>query len=280
MQGEALTFGSSSPTKFSDVRGVEQEAGPETVAELEAASELDIGLDSAWSEPPRWPTLDRMQSTGAYNADRAAALSGVPRSTVHYWARTELIGPSVSGERVKLWSYGDLVALRVVYWLRQRKTTDGGAHIPATSMKVIRRALGRLHKLDSPPGHDGHGSVWVDGQGELYLDNDAGPETVTGQAIMPDAIDLIAPFTTQEGLRGPNLASPRPQLRIAPGRLSGSPHVVHTRLETRALFALHRDGLDPDAIRTLYPYVSATQVGEAIDLERQLEANLAIRDVA
>jgi uncharacterized protein (DUF433 family) len=221
-----------------------------------------------------------MLSTGAYNADRAAALSGVPRSTVHYWARTKLIVPSVSGERVKLWAYGDLVALRVVYWLRQRKTANTGAQIPATSMKVIRRALAHLGKLEAPFGHDGQGSIWVDAGGELYVRSNAGPETVHGQTVIPDAIDLIAPFTTQEGLRGPNLVAPRPQLRIVPGRLSGSPHVVHTRLETRALFALDRDGLDAGAIRSLYPFLTDTQLAEALDLERQLEANLAIRDAA
>jgi uncharacterized protein (DUF433 family) len=221
-----------------------------------------------------------MLSTGAYNADRAAALSGVPRSTVHYWARTKLIVPSVSGERVKLWAYGDLVALRVVYWLRQRKTANTGAQIPATSMKVIRRALAHLGKLEAPFGHDGQGSIWVDAGGELYVRSNAGPETVHGQTVIPDAIDLIAPFTTQEGLRGPNLVAPRPQLRIVPGRLSGAPHIVHTRLETRALFALDRDGLYARAIRSLYPFLTDTQLAEALDLERQLEANLAIRDAA
>jgi uncharacterized protein (DUF433 family) len=221
-----------------------------------------------------------MQSTGAYTADRAASLSGVPRSTIHYWARTGVIVPSVSGERVRLWAYGDLMALRIVYWLRQRKTTSGGAEIPATSMTAVRRALGQLHDIDVPFGRDGHGSVWVDGGGKLYLRRDAGPETVAGQAVIEDAIDLIAPFTTLEGLRGPDLASPRPQLRIVPGRLSGSPHIVHTRLETRALYALHRDGLDAAAIRALYPYLSETQLAEALDLEGQLESNLAIRDAA
>jgi uncharacterized protein (DUF433 family) len=221
-----------------------------------------------------------MLPTGAYNADRAAALSGVPRSTVHYWARTELIAPSVSSERVKLWAYADLMALRVVYWLRQRKTANTGAEIPPTSMKVIRRALGRLRDLDTPFVQSRPGSLWVDGSGELYIRSNAGPETLTGQAVMPDAIDLIAPFTTREGLRGPDLASPRPQLRIVPGRLSGSPHIVHTRLETRVLFALDRDGLDNAAILALYPYVTETQLAEAIDLERQLDANLAIHDAA
>src|SRR5262245_13790019 len=58
----------------------------------------------------------------AYVADRAAALAGVPKSTVHYWARTKLLVPSVSAERTKLWSYEDLMKLRTIEWLRRTKT--------------------------------------------------------------------------------------------------------------------------------------------------------------
>jgi DNA-binding transcriptional MerR regulator len=57
-----------------------------------------------------------MELAGAYTADRAAALSGVPRSTVHYWASHDILTPSVSSQRVKLWSFADLLALRVIYW--------------------------------------------------------------------------------------------------------------------------------------------------------------------
>jgi uncharacterized protein (DUF433 family) len=98
--------------------------------------------------------------------------------------------------------------------------------------------------------------------------------------LVADAINLIAPFSTKEGLRGLDLVQPRPDLRIVPGRLSGSPHVAHTRLETRAIYALNRDGLDSAATRTLYPYVTEAQVAQALDLERQLEENLAIRIAA
>jgi uncharacterized protein (DUF433 family) len=220
-----------------------------------------------------------MEPTGAYNADRASALSGVPRSTIHYWSRHGLLAPAVSPERVKLWSYADLMGLRIIYWLRQRKTDARGAEIPPTSTKAIRRALDRLRELDEPLwDHDA--SVWVDGNGDLHLKGPAGPETLAGQTLVADAIDLIAPFSTREGLRGPDLARPRPELRIVPGRLSGSPHVVHTRLETRTLYALSRDGLDGPAIRALYPYVTENQLAEALDLEQQLEANLAIHVAA
>jgi uncharacterized protein (DUF433 family) len=186
----------------------------------------------------------------------------------------------VSTEKVKLWSHADLMGLRIIYWLRQRKTSDAGGEVPRTSMKAIRRALGRLRALDAQLGELDQPSLWVDESGDIQVKGPGGPETLAGQMVVADAINLIAPFSTKEGLRGPDLVRPRPELRIAPGRLSGSPHLVHTRLETRALYALDRDGLDASAIRMLYPYVTAKQLAEALDLERQLEANLAIRDAA
>jgi uncharacterized protein (DUF433 family) len=218
-----------------------------------------------------------MQSTGAYNAERASALSGVPRSTIHYWSREGVLTPSVSAERVKLWSYADLMGLRIIYWLRQQKTDATGAEVPRTSMKAIRHALKKLGSLAEPLWHPEQASIWVDGDGDILVRGPAGPETLAGQTLMRDSINLIAPFDTREGLRGPDLAMPRPQLRIAPGRLSGAPHVVKTRLETSAIFALDRDGLGLAAIKGLYPFNTENQIAEAIDLERQLEANLAVR---
>ena len=217
-----------------------------------------------------------MQPTGAYTAERASALSGVPMSTIHYWSREAVLAPSVSAERVKLWSYSDLIGLRIIYWLRREKTDAAGAAIPRTGMKSIRRALARLRELDEPMGRADETPLWIDRAGRLYVRGRSGPETVAGQTIMTGAVNLIAPFQTREGLRGPDLARPRSDLRIAPGRLSGAPHIIHTRLETRALSALARDGLDPDAIGNLYPYVTAEQIVQALELERQLEENLRV----
>ena len=106
--------------------------------------------------------------------------------------------------------------------------------------------------------------------------------TLPGVRIPSPPLESLGILTAppDEGLRGPDLVRPRPDLRIVPGRLSGSPHVVHTRLETRAIYALNLDGLDSVAIRTLYPYVTEAQVAQALDLERQLEDNLAIRIAA
>jgi hypothetical protein len=79
---------------------------------------------------PNCRRLGPVDSRGAYPADRAAALSGVPLSTVHYWSRNGVLVPSVSAERVKLWSYADLLALRTIYWLRHEKESGDGRAVP------------------------------------------------------------------------------------------------------------------------------------------------------
>lgn len=215
-----------------------------------------------------------MDTGGAYAADRASALSGVPKSTIHWWARENILVPSVSPEKVKLWSYADLIGLRVIYWLRQRKATELGVDIPATSMSAVRRALTELRTLEVPLWRDDRSTLLVNGDGHVYLEGPHGIQTLEGQLAHEDLLDLVAPFTTGEGLRGPNLVRPRPELRIVPGKLSGSPHVVGTRVETRALAALTQDGFDENGIIELYPFLTRAQVEQAIDLEQQLAQNL------
>jgi uncharacterized protein (DUF433 family) len=216
-----------------------------------------------------------MDALGAYTADRAAALSGVPKSTIHWWARNEILVPNVSATKVKLWSYADLMSLRVIHWLRQRKTTDRGVDLPRTSMPAVRRALKALRSLDLPPWQAGVPTLFLDGSGAIYVKRPKDdPETLEGQLAHKDLLDLIAPFSTIEGTRGPDLVRPRPDLRIVPGKVSGSPHVVHTRLETRALAALTLDGFEIAGIHRLYPHVTAAQIEQALDLENQLAENL------
>jgi len=214
---------------------------------------------------------------GAYTADRAAALSGVPRSTVHYWSRHSVLVPSVSPTKVKLWSYTDLMGLRTIYWLRQRKITSSGCDIPATTMPAVRRALNALAELDLDLWtEDGRPSVRVDPSGKIYIVTDAGPETLASERPLdPDMFDLIAPFKETRVARGPDLQAPRPHLRIVPGKLSGSPHIVHSRIETLTVAALAARGYDTERIQRFYPHVTPIiAFAEAVDLERQLTENL------
>jgi uncharacterized protein (DUF433 family) len=116
----------------------------------------------------------------------------------------------------------------------------------------------------------------VDRTGTIHLH--VGPGVVERpvgvRPIDAELLDLIEPFTTNEATEGPNLQSPRPHLRIVPGKLAGSPHIVSSRIETVAIAALADRHLEPDQIHTLYPLVAPVAIAEAIDLEQQLRRNL------
>lgn len=98
---------------------------------------------------PSAPTVSQLD-LGHYEAERAAALAGVSRSTLYYWARTDLIVPSISPHREKLWSYRGLLTLRLVRWLRLPKDDLG---VTATTMSDVRRLMDtvgqRLWSIDA-----------------------------------------------------------------------------------------------------------------------------------
>ena len=216
-----------------------------------------------------------MEIIGAYTADRASALSGVPKSTIHYWARSDVLVPSVSPERVKLWSYSDLLGLRFIYWLRRPKVAEGGWGIPRTSMPAVRRALRMLNALDLDLFEEGRPTVLIDGTGRLMVEPPGeSPHTLEGQLVAKGLIDLIAPFTADEGLRGPDLARPSEFVRIVPRKLAGAPHIRETRVETQALHTLELRGFSPERIARLYPALDPAAIQDALAVERQLAENL------
>ena len=216
-----------------------------------------------------------MSFVGAYPARRAAALSGVPLPTVYWWARQKILVPSISETKRKLWSFQDLMALRVIYWLRRRKTTQLGCDIPATSMASVRQALDSLKALELPLW-SGKPSVLVNGEGRVYIETAGALQTAAGQLANSELLNLIAPFSTLEGAKGPDLDAPRPQLRIVPEKLSGSPHILGTRLETQALASLISEGMPRDVVLRLYPYLRDEELSAAVDLEAQLNTNLNV----
>jgi len=121
---------------------------------------------------------------GCYEAPRAAALSGVPKSTVYDWARKGLVIPSISPEREKLWSYADLMALRVVSWLRHPKS-DGDQIRPASAMGQVRDALSQLDQrgLDLWDGRASRSPLFVDRHGRIIIDEDGSKYDLAGQGV-------------------------------------------------------------------------------------------------
>jgi uncharacterized protein (DUF433 family) len=211
---------------------------------------------------------------GSYPAVRASALSGVPESTVYEWARKNVVVPSVSAEREKLWSYADLMALRIVYWLRHPKQADM-SEIPRSPMPQVRRALARLDKeqLDIWNPNSPIGSpLLVDALGRIFiatLDNKV--INNRGEGLLDAWLDLLGPFTSN-GARGPDLRKPRPDLRIVPGKCAGEPHLVGSRVTTLSIKALADRGFDNDSIARLYPDLDHDALRQAVDFEEELSA--------
>ena len=207
---------------------------------------------------------------GCYDARRTAALSGVPRSTVYDWARKGVVVPSISPEREKLWSYADLMALRIVSWLRHPKALDGDVR-PASAMRHVREALVQLDEqgLDLWDGRAGASPLFVDPTGKIVIDTPAAAHDLSGQGVLPGWLDLLGVFEGSDGA-GPDLRRPREHLRIVPGKCAGEPHIDGSRLTTVTVAALSGRGYTLDDVARLYPDESRQSLEEAIDLERSL----------
>ncbi len=236
----------------------------------------DVLCPLAFPRAPVRTTLHGVMESGAYTTDRAAALAGVPKSTVYYWARTGVLTPSVSCDKPKLWSYTDLLRLRVVQWLRQPKPGRHGDEIAATSMRVVRKALDTLREKRLPILFaDQSTPLRVGLDGNVWIEQPSGLVDPVGQLGMRDVLDPVAPFEIPGvHTRGPDLVHPRPHLLIRPGKLSGSPHIQHTRVETLALSALRETGYSNEKLIELYPYLAVDDVAQSLDLEDQLAENL------
>lgn len=221
--------------------------------------------------------MESLPARGVYSASRASALAGVPTSTIYEWARKRIVVPSISPEKLKLWAWADLVALRAIYWLRHP--------IPdvrqPTSMARVRHFIA---EVESAALHVGEALgehkivLRVDPAGVVHIERDGilveAAYDFSQRVANEIVVDLLETFSCDSNLRGPNLMTPRPELRIIPGKLAGEPHVRDTRIETRVLAALRRRNLAPEAIVELYPGLSIQALEQSLDLEKQLDANL------
>ena len=215
----------------------------------------------------------RAALAGCYDARRAAALSGVPVSTVYHWARRQVVVPTVSPTRQKLWSYADLMVLRIVYWLRHPKPGEVGV-VPASPMPQVKETLEELEfrGLDiwAEEPHESGTPLLVNIDGRVHL-SDGWAAGTHGQMSLVPMLDLLGPFGTGNR-NGPDLIRPRPGIRIVPGKVSGEPHLVGSRITTKSVAALYRRFGDLTPVAALYPEASPETIAQAIDLENTLAA--------
>lgn len=219
--------------------------------------------------------LTRAAGNGCYEASRAAALSGVPKTTVYWWASHGIVVPSVSPVREMLWSYSDLMGLRIVSWLRHPKPSNDGQPVPASPMPRVRQALSLLDELGLglwSLDDTQKSPLLVDRHGELFVRTPDGILNLNRQPtlLQAPALGLTEPFR-EAGGSGPDLLRPRPHLRIVPSKVTGEPHIEHSRVTTQTVWALAARNFSAEQIAAMYD-LSPEAVQEGIDLERQLAA--------
>jgi uncharacterized protein (DUF433 family) len=214
---------------------------------------------------------------GRYQAERASQLSGVPRTTVYYWAREGLLVPDHYHLHPKSWSYRDLVLLRMFAWLRLK-----GMAPPRAGQRAV-EVRQRLDRGELP----GNGSVRSDGS--IFLIGDAAVDELTGiqlfDVLVPlvDRFDMLMPVVDgsvprsperRQRWHGPHLLWPSRRTAISPWVLSGEPCVRETRIPSASLFALTEERrLGSADIVELYPALRLEDVDDAIALERGLRAH-------
>jgi uncharacterized protein (DUF433 family) len=203
---------------------------------------------------------------GVYKTRRAAALAGVPVTTLSYWARNAILAPSIQASPYdRLWSWTDLLAARAIHWLRQGGRDADTFH--PVDMRRIRAALAEI-EAESLPRERLHDLALVSQHGSLFLQITESPPRQVGTGRL--AMSGVLPLVRRYGARGPDLLQPRPCLRIIPGKLHGEPHLLNTRISSELIFALHQSGYTTGQILEMYPQADAPGIGDAVDLERSL----------
>lgn len=207
---------------------------------------------------------------GRYLSERAAQLSGVPRSTVYDWRRENVYIPDFEGASPAAWSYRDLVFLRLLAWLRQLGMPRPIAASAVAEVKLMVAKGIEIRRIAAD-------------RRTLVLDDDDSTR-VGRQNLLPfdnlislfRSFDLLEPIEElrhngQSRLWAPDLVSPSEHTFISPWILAGDPCVQETRIPTMAIHTLRNErGLSTVEIIELYPGLTTNAADDAYRLERRL----------
>lgn len=226
--------------------------------------------------PPAIPDVERRHLVfealrsprGRYGAERAAQLSGIPKSTVYDWQRDRIYVPDFARASPMAWSYRDLVYLRLLAWLRQNHL---GRDLAAAYVRECRAS--------HAPGAEPIETVRTDGR-TVLVDGEVAPRIGWDQPFpLPEITDLMSKFSLldpvgelgERPLWGPDLITPSPYTFMSPWVMAGEPCVDNSRVPTATIHALRAErGLDERKIVALYPGLSAASVEDAWSLEGRL----------
>lgn len=212
------------------------------------------------------------RDTAAFTSEQALRLTGATRRRLGYWVSTGILTPDIQkGEgrgRVRLFSFENLLELRVALWLRDK-----------VSLQLIRKIIQRLKSrgMYRPLSSVTFGVVeYANKKGmpryEVVMQMDDGKWEswqAPGQLIM----ELTVPIQTFAESLDERIARDRTrrskvgQVERRRGVLGSTPVVAGTRVPTRAVWDLHEAGYSTAQILRSYPGISRADVSAALEAE-------------
>lgn len=197
----------------------------------------------------------------SYEPKLAAALSGATMAQLAHWRKAKdddagaILVPELSSRRPILYSFRDLIALRMCVALRAE-----------SSLQRIRRALRTLRFDLAEHAHLSAYRLVTDAGTILLLTEDEAIDLVKNRAgaVIRFAEEPLKPYY-YDGRSVPDLFKPRPHLSVDAGVRGGEPVVAGTRVPSLQVAALVRDGVPPEEIGDFYPGVTAEAARDALD---------------
>ncbi len=194
-----------------------------------------------------------MTSKGFYTAAEASRLSKVPRSTIDYWARTELIVPSQRRSRPRLYSFEDLRDLVVAHKLREQ---GAGVRDQRAALKYVREVddISRLAEANFRV-HEGQ-LVHVHPGDERPVAPHKG-----GQFFL----SMREVFETLGSTDGASISTlhPAPRITIDPEVRGGTPVIDGTRVPAELVAEMAEQGMTDKEIIRQYPMLSSADIKAA-----------------
>lgn len=203
----------------------------------------------------------------SFSTSLVAAHSGLTERQVRYWSKPQrgrpaLLQPEYRG-RPALWSFRDLVALRMLAYMR----VDEG-----TSLRRIRNAVEALRRVTSEAHLSEHELRAAGGTVLWFPDEGTGVDPVTGQQASRVLLnDVLGEFRAKDGGRVLPLFRPYPDLSVDPEVLSGFPVALGTRVPYDMIAGLVRDGVPPAEVRGYYPSVGVDGARDAVKFAHFVE---------
>lgn len=206
-----------------------------------------------------------------YDKRMTSVLTGATVNQLRHWQRDHgqgpLLVPSRGPGRQALYSFQDIVALRMFVLLRQD-----------TSLQKIRKAVSYLveqhpethlstHRLKASPG--GKTIVWIADDGDI-IDVVEHPGQRGIRVVMEE---IFGSFDTEDGRTVPDLRTPAPGLEIDRDIRGGYPVLEGTRLPYDAVSSLLHDGLSASEIIAIYPTATPNGIDGARRFAEMIASN-------